>query len=222
MFTPLSSMFYPCFCSFKPRHPSNWGAHVHSTNLSALPLEAEDDCSRQQSCGVAAEPHTPGHPLATRRMQPSRAAEPKKPLSGVFLGDGFLVDQRFFGTPNWEIHSRKLPSKWNPKVMEVSSRWLIFPFVLFRFCVSSSGGCWFVDIPTPPPMKAKPRMLWVVLLPSNSHHQDHYIFGRGSINLYLPLLLGGGTTQLILTYQSCYGHSLPCGVVSAVRKGGSS
>lgn len=42
-----------------PPHQSRRGAQVHSTNLSALPLEAEDDCSRQQSCGVAAEPHTP-------------------------------------------------------------------------------------------------------------------------------------------------------------------
>ena len=42
---------------------------------------------------------------------------------------------------------------------------------------------------------------WVVPLPSNSHHQDCYIFSRGSlINLHLPLLLGGGSTQVISSF----------------------
>ena len=47
---------------------------------------------------------------------------------------------------------------------------------------------------------------WVVPPPSNSYHQDYSIFSRGSlyipINLHLPLLLGGGTTQCIQYKQT--------------------
>ena len=46
-------------------------------------------------------------------------------------------------------------------------------------------------------------IIWVVPPPSKSHHQDqdYYIFSKGSlytINLHLPQLLGGGTTQTII------------------------
>ena len=42
---------------------------------------------------------------------------------------------------------------------------------------------------------------WVVPPPSNSQHKDYYIFSRGSlINLHLPLLLGGGSTQVISSF----------------------
>ena len=38
----------------------------------------------------------------------------------------------------------------------------------------------------------------VVPLPCNSHHQDYDIFRRGpNLNLHLPLLLRGGTSQII-------------------------
>ncbi len=44
-------------------------------------------------------------------------------------------------------------------------------------------------------------MNWIVplALPSNSDHQDYYIFSRGlyNIKLHLPLLLGKGMTQII-------------------------
>ena len=39
---------------------------------------------------------------------------------------------------------------------------------------------------------------WVVPPPSKSHHQDYYIFSKESrTKPSFPLLLGGGTTQLI-------------------------
>ena len=42
--------------------------------------------------------------------------------------------------------------------------------------------------------------LWVVPLPSNSHHQDHYFFSRGSQPKpsFATGILGGGTTQVFL------------------------
>ena len=40
---------------------------------------------------------------------------------------------------------------------------------------------------------------WVVPLPSNSHHQDYYVFSRGSQPKpsFATGILGGGTTQVI-------------------------
>lgn len=71
LFTPVSlptTLFTPMrfFSVSKPPHQRRRGAQVHSTNLSALPLEAEDDCSRQQSYAVAAEPHAPIAPMPER------------------------------------------------------------------------------------------------------------------------------------------------------------
>ena len=63
-------------------------------------------------------------------------------------------------------------------------------------CYEGMGFCWRCQ-------KNEYPIHWVAPLPSNSHHQDYYIFRRGfpikPINLYLPLLLGGGTTQPIHT-----------------------
>ena len=41
---------------------------------------------------------------------------------------------------------------------------------------------------------------WVVPPPSNSDHQDYYIFRLGdpNLNLHLPLLLGGGQSKLYI------------------------
>ena len=41
-------------------------------------------------------------------------------------------------------------------------------------------------------------IIWVAHPPSNSDHQNDYIFSRGSLNLHWPQLLGGGTTQGIM------------------------
>ncbi len=68
---------------------------------------------------------------------------------------------------------------------------------------------------------------WVVPLPSNSHHQDYYIFSRGSRTKpsFATGILGGGTTQgLSFIYGFCHPNdshhgfsprltrSLPCGL----------
>ena len=146
MFTPclprFHPCFYPCFCSFKPRHPSNWGAHVHSTNLSALPLEAEDDCSRQQSCGVAAEPHTPGHPLP-------KATDAAEPSQTTVRGDVFLSIKGFLEPQIGKFAPENWLKNGTPKVMEVS-KMLDFPFVLFRFCVSFQGVAGLLIYQLPP------------------------------------------------------------------------
>ena len=44
------------------------------------------------------------------------------------------------------------------------------------------------------------RIIWVVPPPSNSHHQDYYIFSRGSQPKpsFATGILGGGTTQRII------------------------
>ena len=48
------------------------------------------------------------------------------------------------------------------------------------------------------PIFGSTPICWVVPPPSNSHHQDYYIFSRESQpKPSFPLLLGGGTTQII-------------------------
>ena len=71
-----------------------------------------------------------------------------------------------------------------------------------KCCVFVGFYCWlFLDS-----LAELLRIHWVVHPPSNSHHQEYYIFSRGSgipINLHLPLLLGGGTNQRIHCF--CWG-----------------
>ena len=88
------------------------------------------------------------------------------------------------------------PRKWSPYKKNnnnmfskhLGSLVLRFPFL------GSTGPkaiCW----------KFLGRMPWVVPPPTNSHHQDCYIFSRGiPINLHLPQLLGGGTIQTMPVY----------------------
>ncbi len=59
---------------------------------------------------------------------------------------------------------------------------------------------------------------WVVPLPKNSHHQDYYIFSRGSQPKpsFATGILGGGTTQIIQYVILIFHTCLKCGVDKTV------